>query len=179
LHSDYGEKLNLKYYCIRLEDLPHENTLKKVAELFKIKFNKCLLKSTFAGKQWWGDNKQIKNYQDKWDEKRTYNNWKEKLKKKDQLILNCLLLPTLKKYNYQHLELKFIDYVKSFFYFFSPMDFEIKVFKSNLIAILKKKKIKAVKELLNNVYYFIRRVLLCQKYFFLNFVIKRKTKIII
>ena len=177
LHSDYGEELKLQYYCVRLEDLPHKNTIKKVAKLLKINFNKCLLKSTFAGQAWWGDNKQIKEYQDKWKEERTYNHWKEKLKKKDQLILNCLLLPTLKRYEYELPELKFIDYVKSFFYIFSPMDFEIKVIKSNIISILKKKK--SSKELINNIYYFLRRVLLCQKYFFLNFIIKNKAKIII
>lgn len=176
VHSEYGKELKLKYYCIRLEDLPHQKTLKKISSLLKIKFDKCLLKSTFAGKVWWGDNKQIKTYYDKWEKNRTYNNWRERLKKRDQLILNLLFFPILKKYGYDVVKLKYYDYVKTFILIIFPMGFEKEVIKDNLNSIFYERNFRSIKFFFTNTYYYIRRIVLCQKYFFLNFFLRNNTK---
>ena len=36
VHSSYGDKLRLKYTCIRLEDLPHKNSLISISKFLKI-----------------------------------------------------------------------------------------------------------------------------------------------
>ena len=66
VHSNYGEKLKLNYFCIRLEDLPRKDILFSISKNLKINFKNSQLKSTFAGKIWNGDSSQKKIYKDIW-----------------------------------------------------------------------------------------------------------------
>ena len=169
VHSNYGEKLKLKYTCIRLEDLPHKKTLFSISKFLNIKFKNSLLVSTFAGKIWNGDSSQKKIYKDKWKKNRTYNNWKEKIKKRDKLILNTLFFPILKHYNYEKVNVSCLDYLKCFIFIYLPMEFEIKVLKKNILSIISKKgKIKQLGKFLENLYFFLRRVLICLKFYLFN-----------
>ena len=74
--SDFYEKYKLKYTSIRLEDLPHKKTLNAICKIMNIKFNKNILSPTFAGLRWYGDKKQVRDYNNKWSKNRTYNSWR-------------------------------------------------------------------------------------------------------
>ena len=169
MHSLFGKKLKLNYTCIKLEDLPHKKTLYLISRFLKIGYEKSLQKSTFAGKLWNGDRIQKKSYKDKWEKNRNYNNWKEKIKKKDKLILNCLFFPILSHYKYEKPKLSYVDYFKCFVFIFLFMEFETKVIKNNISLIFSAKdKKKQIKNLFENLYFILRRIFICIKYFFLN-----------
>ena len=177
IHSSHGDNLGLKYKCIRLEDLPHKNTLILISKLLNIKFNKSLLKSTFAGKDWNGDTSQKVSYKDNWEKNRTYNNWKEKLSKRDQLILNCLFIHIIKHYNYELPKLTYYDYMKCFVLIFLPMEFEKNVLIKNILSIFfEKNKKKNYSKLVENLYFLARRVLICLNFYFANFISIKKIK---
>jgi len=177
LHSNHGKKLGLKYLCIRLEDLPRTDILRKISKLLKIKFNKSLLNSTFAGKIWNGDSKSKKSYKNHWTINRTYNDWSNKLNNKDKLILNYLFFPALKHYNYKSTKINFLDRIKCFMLIFFPLQFEVEVLKKNISpASFKKKKVKIIFEITQNLYFFGRRIIISVKYYFLNIFSINKNK---
>lgn len=60
LHTNFFNQIKIfsnNLYVIKLEDLHLHSrvVLKKFCKILKIKFNKCLLKSTYLNKRWWGD----------------------------------------------------------------------------------------------------------------------------
>ena len=113
--SDFAINNKKKYLCVRLEDLPHENTLRKLSDFLHINFSDTLLASTFAGYKWNGDKKQKKLYEDRWSENRTYNNWKSKLSKSDIQTMNILFYRKLKYYNYEVEKPSIYQIIKCFF----------------------------------------------------------------
>lgn len=171
--ADYAYRYNLKFIIVKLEHLPKRSILIKIAKYLGIRFEKNLLKSTFAGKKWNGDSKQVVEYKDKWSPTRTYNGWKLKLSIYDINIINLILRKKIKFYNYQHLQtsgfIKFITLLK----FFLPMKFETEVFKSYISFFFSKKKFSYFKFFYDLIFYF-RRILLVVKSLILFSVFKGK-----
>ena len=169
------KNLNLKHLCIRLEDLPHIKTLKLLSKILKVEFSTSLTNSTFAGKKWHGDAKQLKIYKDVWTPNRTYNKWRIKLSIKDKFLLEFLLIKILKEFNYDRRKFNFIDHFKFISLLFLPMNFEKEVLKKNLFQVfLLKNKLKYFRKLLQNFYYYLRRIIIFLRYYFTDLIIERK-----
>ena len=113
IDSDLGQKLNLKYICIKLEDLPHKKTLISLCKLMRVNFSK-ILTSTFENLKWNGDSISRKIYNDVWTKNRTYNQWREKLSKNEKFLTNILFYKKLKHYKYSYFKVNLLDYLKYF-----------------------------------------------------------------
>jgi len=118
IDSDLGQKLNLNYICIKLEDLPHKKTLISLCKLMKVNFSNKILTSTFANLKWNGDSISRKMYNDVWTKNRTYNQWREKLSKNEKFLTNILFYKKLKHYKYSYYNINFLDYLNYFIVIF-------------------------------------------------------------
>ena len=97
----YLRKFNKKIYIIQLELLHKKNlkVMKDFCKIFRIKYKKCLKKSTYFGKKWWGD-KTSGKYLDGINPKfqNTFSN--KYFFEKDLEILEYKLRNIIKYYNY-------------------------------------------------------------------------------
>ena len=165
------KKFNLNHFCIRLEDLPHKKTLKLFTKKIKIKYLNSLTTSTFAGKLWNGDEKQKKIYKTTWSVNRTYNGWKTKLTENDKFLINFIMSPILKNLIYDKINRSVFDHLKFLIVVSLPMKFESQILKKNLKKILlKKNKKNNLMKLLLNFFYYLRRVALFIKHYFINII---------
>ena len=169
--TDYAKKYNLKHIIIKLENLPKKNVLTKIAKFFGIRFEKSLLHSTFAGKKWNGDNKQVVEYKDKWSSNRTYNGWKYKLSLNDISILNLVLRKKIKFYKHQYIKTSFLFNFSILIRIFFPMKFEHELFHYYIKVACSKKKFKYLNFFYDLSFYF-RRIFLVFKFLFLSFFFK-------
>ena len=167
--SDLAIKHEKEHLCVRLEDLPHENTLRKLCDFLNINYSNTMKTSTFAGYKWHGDEKQQKKYEDKWIENRTYNNWKNKLTKVDIQIMNILFYRKLRHYNYEVKKPSIFQLIKCFFLILLPLEHEKKYFSFKFI--LQKLKNSRVSLSLKILFlieyiYYLKRVVVCYKLYF-------------
>ena len=176
IDSDLAIKHKKNHLCVRLEDLPREDTLRKLSNFLNINFSKTLLTSTFAGYKWNGDKKQKKLYEDKWSENRTYNGWKSKLSKSDIQIMNILFYRKLKHYNYSVEKPSIYKIIKCFFVIWLPFEHEKKYFSPKFIFQKINSKIQSrsskIIYFFEYIYYF-KRITICYK-LYLNFFSKKK-----
>ena len=148
--------LSKEIYIIKLDVLHKNNELvmKKICKILKIRFNKCLKKSTYMGKKWWGDKLSVnylnginKNFIDKIDNNLFYAN--------DKNYLKHYLKPILKKYDYK------IKNNSNNFNKYLPLKIEILIW-FKIIKLLK------VNEILFIPYYWIKRIILFNKHEYKN-----------
>ena len=135
---------------IQLEQL-HRNskkTLKTLCKKLLIKYEKCLLKSTFFNKEWWGDSVTKKyinglnpNFKNSFKRKFFYE--------KDISIIENKIFTIIKKYNYKFRSKKKFNY----FDIFLPFKFELLVW-FNCI------KNKDLKQILLIPFYYFKRIIL-------------------
>jgi hypothetical protein len=170
--SDFAIKHNKEHLCVRLEDLPHETTLKKLCEYLQINFSETLLTSTFQGHKWNGDKKQKKIYKDEWSENRTYNNWKLKLSERDINIINILFFKKLKHYCYEVEKPSKYQLIKCFFMILLPFKHEKKFFSFKHISKKMNNKIQSKSSKIFYLFeyiYYLKRIIICYKLFFKYF----------
>ena len=90
-----------KYMIIKYEELTQnpEETMKKISSFLEIKFNSILLKPTICGKLWEGNNFEGKKF--KSISNTNTNRWKERISKKDGMIIEYFFQDIMKYYDYQ------------------------------------------------------------------------------
>lgn len=150
-------KIEKKTYVVLLEDLLEKrvSVMKDFCRIFKIKYSKSVLNSTFFGLQWWGD-----SVSGRWIGKKN-NNFKKKIKfneffyNKDIHYINYLTHLIQKKYyNYSNSLLN----IKYFYMNILPMKVEILVWKNTF-------RHKKIKHVLSIPYYFFKRLIFLNKFF--------------
>ena len=143
-----------KVYVIQLEKLHKENrrVITDFCKIFKIKYEKCLRFSTFAGLTWWGDaisKKWIsginKKFQIKINEKIFF--------KKDLMFFQYLAEDIFQFYKYE-----FLTKPKKIYFNFFPMKSELIVWKNSI------KHHKKWKHILTIPYFFILRLIFINKF---------------
>ena len=86
---------------VRLEDIPKREILMSFTDFLGVEFRPSIEVSTWGGLEWWGDRFSIKKLSPRgWTPDRTYNGWREKLWKKDILVLETSLYDLLTKRGY-------------------------------------------------------------------------------
>jgi len=128
--------------------------------------------STFAGKKWNGDSKQVVEYKDVWSPKRTYNGWKLKLSFYDINILNLVLKKKIKFYKYQYFKTSFLIKFISLLRICLPMKFETELFHFYIKLFYSKKKFSYFNFFYDLTFYF-RRIFLVFRFLILLFYYKR------
>ena len=158
------EKYDKEYLSIKLESLGSINTVKKLAVWLGIEYHETLNRSTWAGLEWHGDRLSgNKRTGGKFSKKILQNNWEKYLSKKDKYILNFLLNSRLKYYNYPYQKKSMVSYLIIPLFNIFPLSYEKEMLSPYYIYNkLKNKKIKLV---VLNIYSYIKRIILFQKYY--------------
>ena len=139
---------------IKLENLHSKSliTIKKICKFIKINYSKTLLKSTFNGKQWWGDSiskKYLKGLNPKFKNSFDFNIFDEK----EIYYMEFKLKEILQRYKYPIRSKKIL--VKKNFYFHP--------FKIEKIVWLKTFQLNNFKAFITALYFYIRRIILFSK----------------
>jgi hypothetical protein len=151
-------KMKKKVFIVQLEKL-HDNRKRVMVDfcrIFNLKFEKCLMNSTFFGFKWWGDktsNKLIDDSKRKKDLKINKNLFYEK----DIKFLEFLASDIINHYNYK----LNLNYKTNFYFNIFPMKCELLTWKNAV-------KHKKIIHVLSIPYFFLKRVFFMNK-FFLNY----------
>jgi len=148
-------KVRKKILIVQLEKL-HDNRKKVVMDfcrIFNLKYERCLMNSTYFGFKWWGDevsNKLINDSKKKKDLKINKNLFYDR----DIKFLEFLAVDMINYYNYK---LNFNNIINFYFNFF-PMKSELLTWKNTL-------KHKRIKHILSIPYFFLKRIIFINKFF--------------
>lgn len=166
--STPGRELGLRYTAVRLEDLPKEATLIELSRWLGIEYNETLLHSTWAGLDWHGDRLSKKIFESKgWSEKRTENNWQNRLGKIDQFVFNYIMNPRLRCYTYPAKPVGWIAAVLVALLIPLPMKYEWRHLSIRYIAQVFNARSHVVRlQFLLTPLFYCKRVALCYRYFF-------------
>jgi hypothetical protein len=111
---------------VRLEDLPREDVLRSVCFWMGISWESTMLRPSWGGIEWHGDRLSKKLYSNEWTEDRTYNNWREKLSKRDQLLLRVVAGKMMVDFGYEDKEVSSIVKLLMFVNAIFPMSLELR-----------------------------------------------------
>ncbi len=148
-------KVRKKILIVQLEKL-HDNRKKVVMDfcrIFNLKYERCLMNSTYFGFKWWGDktsNKLINDSKKKKDLKINKNLFYDR----DIKFLEFLAVDIINYYNYK---LNFKN-ITNFYFNFFPMKSELLTWKNTL-------KHKRIKHILSIPYFFLKRIIFINKFF--------------
>jgi len=148
-------KMKKKVLIVQLEKL-HDDRKKVVMDfcrIFNLKYERCLMNSTYFGFKWWGDevsNKLINDSKKKKDLKINKNLFYDR----DIKFLEFLAVDMINYYNYK---LNFNNIINFYFNFF-PMKSELLTWKNTL-------KHKRIKHILSIPYFFLKRIIFINKFF--------------
>jgi hypothetical protein len=95
------EDLKLPSLIVRLEDLPKREILERICNHLGISWSESILLPTWSNLIWNGDRLSKRRLDNEWSENRTYNGWKIKLTKRDQLLIRTCLNSRLTHFGYQ------------------------------------------------------------------------------
>jgi len=148
------KKLKQKIFIIQLEKLhwEHKKVMRDFCKIFKIKYEKCLEKTTYHGLQWWGD--------------KVGNRWVSGINKKFKITLNNNLFFDRDVSFFEYLAsdlIKFYKYnftskdKKKFYFNILPMKCELLVWKNTF-------KHKKIKHLLSIPFFYFKRIILLNKF---------------
>lgn len=163
-----GKRLGLRYAAIRLEDLPRESILIELSQWLGVDYDEILLKSTWAGLDWHGDRLSKKVFQSKgWSEKRTENNWQNRLGKIEQYTFNFMMNARLKHYNYSWQPVSWLDALLVFFLIPFPMRYERDYFSfKHIFSVFKDARRTVQLQFILTPLFYVRRVKLCYRFYF-------------
>ena len=148
-------KVRKKILIVQLEKL-HDNRKKVVMDfcrIFNLKYERCLMNSTYFGFKWWGDktsNKLIDDSKKKKDLKINKNLFYDR----DIKFLEFLAVDIINYYNYK---LNFNN-ITNFYFNFFPMKSELLTWKNTL-------KHNRIKHILSIPYFFLKRIIFINKFF--------------
>jgi hypothetical protein len=148
-------KMRKKILIVQLEKL-HDDRKKVVMDfcrIFNLKYERCLMNSTYFGFKWWGDktsNKLINDSKKKKDLKINKNLFYDR----DIKFLEFLAFDIINYYNYK---LNFNN-ITNFYFIFFPMKSELLTWKNTL-------KYNRIKHVLSIPYFFLKRIILINKFF--------------
>lgn len=156
--------LKIKSTNVRLEDLPREDTLRALCDHFGIDWNPCVLKSTWAGLEWNGDSLSAKVPQKNWSPTRTDNNWKDRLSKRDQLLLRACSGRRLVELRYETKEIGKLFKYLMFFVAVFPMSLELYYLSPRYVIKSVRLRRDGLIQLFESPFFYLRRVRLCWKF---------------
>jgi|SaaInlStandDraft_4_1057021.scaffolds.fasta_scaffold05652_3 hypothetical protein len=158
------EIYNNEFISIKLESLGRENTLRQLAIWLGIEYSEKLKISTWAGLIWNGDRlSQQKRRGVGFSKELLANNWEDILSKKDKYIFNFLMNKRLEHYNYNFKKINVISYLLIPFLNIMPLSYEKEML--SIPFIFKETMKKNPKLIILNYYYYIKRIILFQKYY--------------
>jgi hypothetical protein len=158
LDSAPCEERGLRYVAIRLEDLPHPAILQSLADWLGVSFHPCMLQSTWAGLQWYGDRLSPKAIEPSaWHPGRSENGWQQRLGPIEQYVLNFLMQERLRHYGYACRPIQWWDFWLVPLLIFLPMRAEVRIL--GPIALIKRLSSSGVtRDLASDVWYYALRV---------------------
>ncbi len=165
--SALAEELGLDYIATRLEDLPREDTMREFAAWLGVDYRDSMLRSTWAGLDWHGDRISNKSFSATgWSEKRTENNWRKRLGRMEQYVLNYIMHDRLARYHYPVREIGTLDSMLVAILILFPFKYERRFISPSYVwSILRHGRNSMRLELgLAPVFYW-RRIRLCYRYF--------------
>jgi len=168
--STPGHDLGLRYIAVRLEDLPKESTMVEFSRWLGIDFRDSLLHSTWAGLDWHGDRLSKKTFASRgWSERRTENNWQNRLGKIDQFVFSCIMSSRLRQYRYAGSRQSMFAMLLAALVIPLPMKYEWRYLTPAYLkqVFSAKGRIMHLQFLLTPVFY-LKRILLCYRYLVLE-----------
>ena len=156
-------KMNREVKVILLENLINkkEMVMRDFCKIYKLKYSKSMLKSTYFGKQWWGD--QISG---RWIGKKVHNveNRQNLMLKKVFYQKDLYYFSTItKRISEIYFKKNKLNFYKNKVYFnLIPLKAEILVWKNTF-------KHKKIKHILSIPYFYIKRIMLLNKLFINNY----------
>ena len=133
--TSVAHELGLDFVSVRLEDLPHEDTIGDLAKWLGIGVCKSLFVSTWLGLEWRGDRvSSEKQAAAPWSATRSSNNWEQRLGKFDIFMLNRLMAIRLAKYGYSDYSLRMWDYIIVPLLLWLPWSYERRFFSWRYIS---------------------------------------------
>ena len=148
-------KMKKKVLIVQLEKLhdDRKKVLMDFCRIFNLKYEKCLMNSTYFGLKWWGDktsNKLIDDSKKKKDLKINKNLFYDR----DIKFFEFLAVDIINYYNYK---LNFNN-ITNFYFNFFPMKSELLTWKNTL-------KHNKIKHILSIPYFFLKRIIFINKFF--------------
>ncbi len=156
--------LSVRSINVRLEDLPRAEILGSLCNRLGIGWNQCVLKSTWAGLEWNGD-RLSKNVPDKtWSSTRTYNDWKNRLSRRDRALLRACSGRRLVDLRYEVKESKKVVKYLMFLNAVFPMSLEMRYLTPTYIVKRLKLKRVGLIQVIESPFFYLKRVKLCWSY---------------
>ena len=152
------QKMKKRVLIVQLEKL-HDNRKKVVKDfcrIFNLKYEKCLMNSTYFGFKWWGDKVSNKSINDSKKKKNLKIN-KNLFYDRDIKFLEFLAIDIINYYNYK---LSFNN-ITNFYFNLLPMKCELLTWKNTL-------KHKRIQHALSIPYFFLKRIIFINKFFLKN-----------
>ncbi len=147
-------KLKKKIFIVQLEKLhwEHKKVMHDFCKIFKIKYEKCLEKTTYFGLQWWGD--KISN---RWisgiNKNFKINIDKNLFFKRDIIFFEYMAADIIKFYKYNFI----FKNQKKIYFNFLPMKCELLVWKNTF-------RHKKIKHIFSIPFFYLKRILLINKF---------------
>lgn len=165
--SEVADKFNLEYTATRLEDVPREDVMVKLANWLGVSYQRSMLRSTWTGLDWHGDRISRKRFAAAgWSPTRTENGWQHRMGCLEKYVLNYIMYYRLKWYCYEVRSINLFDRVLIPILILIPFNCEMRLISAgNLYKVLKSGNKEMIYNLLLTPYFYIKRVVLCYKYY--------------
>ena len=158
------EDLKLPSLIVRLEDLPKREILERICNHLGISWSESILLPTWSNLIWNGDRLSKRRIDNEWSENRTYNGWKIKLTRRDQLLIRTCLNSRLTQFGYQKEPLSKTWLFCGTFLSILPMSLELRyITPKYLISRLRLKRVGVIM-VLEVPFYFLKRIWLTSSF---------------
>ncbi len=173
--SELADQFGLEYTAVRLEDLPREEVMIEIADWLGVRYEKIMLRSTWAGLDWHGDRISIKRFPATgWTPTRTENGWQHKMGYIEKYVLNYVMYHRLKWYGYDVKPVNAFDRLFVPLLILLPFKCERRLFSpKNLAKVLGSGNSFMILHLMLTPYFYAKRVMLCYKYYLRSFAGKK------
>jgi hypothetical protein len=157
----------VRYAAVRLEDQMREDAMRAIASWLRITFRPSMMESTWGGMHWHGDRLSTKTLEPVgWSPDRTDNDWRSRLGKADQYVMNFLMSDRLRHYEYPYRAPRWWDALIVPVLVCLPMRYERRFFGlPYLFSSLRRINLRVAYVLASTPWYYLRRVVLFLRYY--------------
>ena len=150
------------YMVIRIEDLGRKEILESLCGWLGIPYDECMSQSTWAGLRWHGDKLSKINRNEGFSSRLLENRWERRLSSTDKYVLNYIMYPRLKHYEYEYKKVGIFGTLALPFLILLPLSYEKRFWSPRYIGFNFKNNKKV---LLRNGLNYFRRVKLFFNYY--------------
>ena len=120
------ESYGKEYKVVRIEDLGREEILRALSDFLDISYDRCMMRSTWAGLGWHGDRLSKVNDEPGFSKAMLTNRWENRLSFADKYVMNYIMNFRLKHYGYGHNKASLLGALIVPFLILLPLTYELR-----------------------------------------------------